>query len=453
MPIKITMPALSPTMEEGNLAKWLVKKGDKVQSGDVIAEIETDKATMEVEIADEGVVAALLVAEGTQGVKVNTLIAVLAQEDEDLDGVIKSVQGNVKQPEIATVADEVVVQEAVNPVVAVAAIANPVQPEGRIFASPLARRLAREKKIELAGIQGSGPYGRIVKSDIEQILANAQIPNTQPRIVGTADRIEKKSDPVAKKQPSLPSADEPVLQLFNEGEYHFTPHNSMRKTIARRLVQSKQMVPHFYLSIDCELDNLLALRSDINAVAPVVQTEQGANPAYKLSVNDMIIKAVALALKNHPNANVSWTDAGMVEHKIVDVAVAVAIEGGLITPIIRHAEQKTLSAISNEMKDLAKRARARKLKPEEYQGGSTSVSNMGMYGVKSFSAIINPPQSTIFAIGSGGERAIVRNGAVGIANIMNVTISADHRAVDGALAAELVRTFKGFVENPVSMLV
>jgi len=461
MPIKITMPALSPTMEEGNLARWLVKKGDKVQSGDVIAEIETDKATMEVEIADEGVVAALLVAEGTQGVKVNTLIAVLAEEDEDLDSVIKSIEAGAKQPETAAKpiekaamqANESAAQESGATVAVAATPPISTQPEGRIFASPLARRLAREGGIDLAPIQGSGPRGRIIKSDIEQILANAQASKTQSRAADNQNKAAEKAAPAAKKSSGISPADEPILQLFNEGEYHFTPHNSMRKTIARRLVQSKQMVPHFYLSIDCELDNLLALRGDINAAAPMVQTEQGTNPAYKLSVNDMIIKAVALALKNHPAANVSWTDTGMVEHKVVDVAVAVAIEGGLITPIVRHAEQKTLSVISNEMKDLAKRARARKLKPEEYQGGSTSVSNMGMYGVKSFSAIINPPQSTIFAIGSGGERAIVKDGAVGIANVMNVTISADHRAVDGALAAELARTFKGFIENPVSMLV
>lgn len=444
MPINITMPALSPTMEEGNLSKWLVKEGDKIAPGDVIAEIETDKATMEVEAVDEGTIAKLVVPAGSEGVKVNALIAILAEEGEDVAAAAK---GAASAPK--TEAKVEAPKEEPKPAAAPAAVPAPTKAEqpaaankgDRVFASPLARRIAKESGVDIAAVKGTGPHGRVVQRDVEAALAS-----------GGAKAAAPKAEAASAAAPK-PMSDETVLKLFEEGTYEIVPHDGMRKTIAHRLVESKQTVPHFYLTIDCELDALLALRSQINAAAPMIKTEKGEVPAYKLSVNDLVIKAVALALRDIPEANVSWTEGGMVKHKRADVGVAVSIPGGLITPIVRQSDSKTLSAISNEMKDLAKRARDRKLKPEEYQGGSTSVSNLGMFGVKDFAAIINPPHATIFAIGAGEQRAVVKNGEIKVATVMSVTLSTDHRAVDGALAAELAQAFKRHIENPMGMLV
>ena len=444
MPINITMPALSPTMEEGNLAKWLVKEGDKVSPGDVIAEIETDKATMEVEAVDEGTVAKIVVAAGTQGVKVNSLIAVLAGEGEDASAAAAAPAAAPAKAEAAPAkAEAAPAQAAAAPAAAGPA---PVSASGeRIFASPLARRLASQNGLDLKAIAGSGPHGRIVQRDIEAALKSG----TGKAAPAAAAAPAEAPKAAAAAAPAGPSKEQ-VLKLFAEGSYELVPHDGMRKTIAKRLTESKQTIPHFYVSLDCELDALLALRAQLNDAAP--KSKDG-KPAYKLSVNDMVIKAMALALRDVPDANVSWTDDAMVKHKHADVGVAVSIPGGLITPIIRSAEQKALSTISNEMKDLGQRAKDRKLKPEEYQGGTTAVSNMGMMGVKSFSAVVNPPHATILAVGAGEQRPVVRNGALAVATVMTVTLSTDHRCVDGALGAELLGAFKGYIENPMSMLV
>jgi pyruvate dehydrogenase E2 component (dihydrolipoamide acetyltransferase) len=453
MPINITMPALSPTMEEGNLAKWLVKEGDEVKAGDVIAEIETDKATMEVEAVDEGKVAKIVVPAGTEGVKVNALIAVLAEEGEDVAEAAKAGGAPEKKAETPKAA-EAPKQE---PAKAEAPKAEPAKSEkpqapsaapvandhaagDRVFASPLARRIAKDAGVDVAAVKGTGPHGRVVKADVEAAIAGGGAKAAAPAVAPAA--------PAAK-----PMSDDAVLKLFEEGSYDLVPHDNMRKTIARRLVEAKTTIPHFYLTVDCEIDALLALRAQINAAAPMKKTDHGEAPVYKLSVNDMIIKAMAMALMAVPDANASWTEANMVMHKHADVGVAVSIPGGLITPIIRHADQKSLSVISNEMKDLASRARNRKLKPEEYQGGTTAVSNLGMFGVKDFAAVINPPHATILAVGAGEERAVVKKGEIVVANVMSVTLSTDHRAVDGALGAELLQAFRKYIENPMSMLV
>ncbi len=451
MPIKILMPALSPTMEEGNLAKWLVKEGDTVSSGDVIAEIETDKATMEVEAVDEGTVGKILVAEGSEGVKVNEVIALLLEEGEDassLDGAAKADAAPAKadaptKPE-ASAKSEAPAQADAAPAKAPPAPAD--ASGGRIFASPLARRLAAQSGLDLGAIGGSGPHGRIVKRDIDEAVASGT------GKAAAAPAAEAPKAAAAAPAPALakgPSGDQ-VLKLFEEGSYELVPHDGMRKTIAKRLTESKQTIPHFYVSVDCELDALLALRAQLNDAAP---KDKDGKPAYKLSVNDMTIKALALALRDVPDANVSWTDEAMVKHKHSDVGVAVSIPGGLITPIVRSAEIKPLSVISNEMKDMGARAKAKKLKPEEYQGGTTAVSNMGMMGVKNFAAVVNPPHATILAVGAGEQRPVVKDGALAIATLMTVTLSTDHRAVDGALGAELLAAFKGYIENPMSMLV
>ena len=447
MPINITMPALSPTMEEGNLAKWLVKEGDKVSPGDVIAEIETDKATMEVEAVDEGTVAKIVVAAGTQGVKVNTLIAVLAGEGEDASAAAAAPAAAPAKAEAAPAkAEAAPAQAAAAPASAGPA---PVSASGeRIFASPLARRLASQNGLDLKAIAGSGPHGRIVQRDIEAALKSGT-GKAAPAAAAAPAAPAEAPKAAAAAAPAGPSKEQ-VLKLFAEGSYELVPHDGMRKTIAKRLTESKQTIPHFYVSLDCELDALLALRTQLNDAAP--KSKDG-KPAYKLSVNDMVIKAMALALRDVPDANVSWTDDAMVKHKHADVGVAVSIPGGLITPIIRSAEQKALSTISNEMKDLGQRAKDRKLKPEEYQGGTTAVSNMGMMGVKSFSAVVNPPHATILAVGAGEQRPVVKNGALAVATVMTVTLSTDHRCVDGALGAELLGAFKGYIENPMSMLV
>jgi pyruvate dehydrogenase E2 component (dihydrolipoamide acetyltransferase) len=451
MPINILMPALSPTMEKGNLAKWLKKEGDKVKSGDIIAEIETDKATMEVEAVDEGTIAKIVVAEGTADVPVNQVIAVLAGEGEDVKaaaaGAGSAAPAPKPQPAAAPPRTEApkpeAKAEAPKPAPSAAATPKPqaAAPQAlasgdRVFASPLARRLAKEAGIEVSRIQGSGPHGRIIARDVEGAKSGkgmkpAGAPSAVPSIA-----------------PSM--SDAQVRALFEEGSYEVVPHDGMRRTIAQRLTQSTQTIPHFYLTIDCNIGKLLDAREEINAAAP--KNKEG-KPAYKLSVNDFVLKALALALQRIPDANVSWTEGGMLKHKHSDVGVAVAIPNGLITPIIRHAESKSLSTISNEMKDFAARARARKLKPNEYQGGTTAVSNLGMYGIKDFTAVINPPHATILAVGAGEERAIVKNGKIEAAHIMSVTLSCDHRAVDGALGAELIGAFKALIENPVMMVV
>ena len=441
MPINITMPALSPTMEEGNLSKWLVKEGDKVTSGDVIAEIETDKATMEVEAVDEGIVAKLVVPAGTEGVKVNSLIAILAVDGEDVaaaasGGGAAAPKAEAPKAEAAAPAAKSEAAPAAAPAVAQASASS----GARTFSSPLARRLAKDAGLDISTVAGTGPHGRVVKKDVETAVAGGGV-----KPAAAAPTSAATPAPALAKGPS----DEAVLKNFAEGSYELVPHDGMRKTIAKRLQESKQTIPHFYVSVDCELDALLALRAQVNASAP----EKDGKPAYKISVNDMVIKALALALRDVPDANVSWTDSNMVKHKHADVGVAVSIPGGLITPIIRSAELKSLSAISNEMKDLGARAKSRKLKPEEYQGGTTAVSNMGMMGVKNFAAVVNPPHATILAIGAGEERVVVKKGQMVVANVMTVTLSTDHRAVDGALGAELLGAFKRYIENPMGMLV
>jgi pyruvate dehydrogenase E2 component (dihydrolipoamide acetyltransferase) len=458
MPIEITMPALSPTMEEGNLAKWLVKEGDKVAPGDVIAEIETDKATMEVEAVDEGTVAKIVVPEGTEGVKVNALIAILAEEGEDASavssgGAAAKTDAPKKEEPAAKEDAKADAKAAASPAApkAVDAVAEPAktgpapQADGtRVFASPLARRIARESGIDLSAITGSGPKGRVVKADVEAAAKGGAAAPAKPQAAASSAAPA----PAAKAM-----SDDAVMKLFEEGSYEVVPHDNMRKTIARRLVEAKSTIPHFYLTLDCELDALLALRKQINDAAPSRKGEKGEEPAYKVSVNDMVIKAMALALRDVPDANVSWTDGGMLKHRHADVGVAVSIPGGLITPIVRKAEEKTLSTIANEMKDLAGRARNKKLKPEEYQGGTTAVSNLGMFGIKDFAAVINPPHATILAVGAGEQRAVVKGGEVKVATVMSVTLSTDHRAVDGALGAELLSAFKRYIENPMGMLV
>ncbi|MGO7318394.1 pyruvate dehydrogenase complex dihydrolipoamide acetyltransferase [Rhizobium ruizarguesonis] len=449
MPINITMPALSPTMEEGNLSKWLVKEGDKVKSGDVIAEIETDKATMEVEAVDEGTVAKLVVAAGTEGVKVNALIAVLAADGEDVSAAASSAGSAAPAPKAdgaaAPKAEAAPAPAQSTPAAApvtTAAAASVSSDGNRTFSSPLARRLAKEAGIDLSAVAGSGPHGRVVKSDIEAAVAGGGAKAAAAPVSAAAAPAPAAAAPKG-------ASEEAVLKLFEPGSYELVPHDGMRKTIARRLVESKQTIPHFYVSVDCELDALLALRAQLNDAAP----RKDNAPAYKLSVNDMVIKAMALALRDVPDANVSWTDSNMVKHKHADVGVAVSIPGGLITPIIRKAEEKTLSTISNEMRDLGKRAKDRKLKPEEYQGGTSSVSNMGMMSVKNFAAVVNPPHATILAVGAGEQRVVVKKGEMAIATVMSVTLSTDHRCVDGALGAELLQAFKGYIENPMGMLV
>ncbi|MGA9499679.1 MAG: pyruvate dehydrogenase complex dihydrolipoamide acetyltransferase [Pseudolabrys sp.] len=451
MPTNILMPALSPTMEKGNLARWLKKEGDKIKSGDVIAEIETDKATMEYEAVDDGTLAKIVVPEGTQDVAVNSVIAVLAGEGEDVKaaaGAARSApqaapkaaqQADAKAPAVAPKP----AAEKPAPVVAQSAPRASPAPaqlsrgENRIFSSPLARRLAKEANIDLNRVQGSGPHGRIIARDIDQAKSGKGLRAPAGAPAGATAIAPAMSDAQ-------------IRSLYEEGSYELVPHDGMRRTIAQRLTASVQTIPHFYETMDCDIGRLMSAREEINAAAP--KNKDGKH-AYKLSVNDFVIKALALALQRIPDANVSWTEAGMLKHKHSDIGVAVALPGGLITPIVRNAESKSLSTISNEMRDLAVRARERKLKPHEYQGGTSSVSNLGMYGIKDFTAVINPPQSTILAVGVGEERAVVRNGKIEAATIMSVTLSCDHRAVDGALGAELIGAFKMLIENPVMMVV
>ena len=446
MPTNILMPALSPTMEKGNLARWLKKEGDKIKSGDIIAEIETDKATMEYEAVDEGTLAKIVVPEGTQDVAVNAVIAVLAAEGEDVmaaaSGAKSAPAAKPAASSFETPAKRAPQDEAKrSPHPEEGAKAPISKGEGgrtasnRIFSSPLARRLAKDAGVDLNRVQGSGPHGRVIARDIDAAKS------------GTGLRSPSAA-PTAMPMAASPS-DAQIRALYEDGSYDFVPHDNIRKIIAQRLTLSKQTIPHFYLTLDCDIGRLLAAREEINAAAPV----KDGKPAYKISVNDFVIKALALALQRVPDSNVTWTETGMLHHKHSDVGVAVAIPGGLITPVVRNAEAKSLSTISNEMKDYAARARTRHLKPQEYQGGSTAISNLGMYGIKDFAAVINPPHATILAVGAGEERAVVRNGAPAVANIMTVTLSTDHRAVDGALGAEMLGAFKKLIENPVMMVV
>lgn len=438
MPIEILMPALSPTMTEGNLAKWVKKEGDKVKSGQVIAEIETDKATMEVEAVDEGTLGKILVKEGAQGVKVNEVIALLLTEGEDkkaLDSYKPKVPEKKEEPkaEAQKPAEKTPASAPAAALPAAPSFAPPpayTAPQGpqplarggaKVFASPLAKRVAAELGVNLQMVQGTGPHGRVVRADVE----NAQASGGGLR---------------------------GGMVFRNKQEYTSIPNNNMRKVIAKRLTESKQFVPHFYLTVSIELDKLLEVRKELNTEAEVLAGKDG-KPAYKLSVNDLIIKACALALKRIPGANAMWTDDSILRFNNVDISVAVATEGGLITPIIRNADQKTAMQISSEMKDLASRARAGKLKPEEFQGGGFSISNLGMYGVKHFAAIINPPQGCILAVGAGEERVVVKKGQMVVANVMDATLSVDHRVVDGALGAEYLQAFKRYMESPSLLLV
>ena len=415
MPISILMPALSPTMTEGTLAKWLKKEGEAVKSGEAIAEIETDKATMEMEVADDGVLGKILVPAGTAGVKVNAPIALLLEEGED-----KSALAKVSAPKAApTPATSKPVPAAPS-----TPLAAPVAKAGRIAASPLARRLAKDASVDISRIAGSGPHGRIVRRDIEAVASGKL-----PMLALTTVPAAAKAPPV---DPSMP---------FTE-----VPNTTFRKAVARRLAEAKREIPHFYLSVDCELDALLKLRAELNARAP-----EGEG-AYKLSVNDFVVRAVALSLRKVPAANATWTDAAIRLYQNVDISVAVATPLGLITPIVRRADTKGLAEISREMKALAERARAGKLVPEEYTGGGFTISNLGMYGIKSFSAIINPPQSCILAVGAGEQRPVVRKGALAIATAMTCTLSVDHRSVDGAVGAEFLAAFKPMIEDPTTML-
>jgi pyruvate dehydrogenase E2 component (dihydrolipoyllysine-residue acetyltransferase) len=433
MPITITMPALSPTMTEGTLAKWLVKEGDSVSSGDILAEIETDKATMEVEAIDEGVVGRLLVAEGTEGVAVNTPIAIVLEEGED-DSALEAAAAPA--PPKAPKAELPSAKPAAPAAPATAAPAAdtgkgktpaaPADDRGRIKASPLARRMAAQAGLELSALAGSGPGGRVVKADIEAALQKG------------APSPARAAEAPVRAAVTAAAAAEPF-----EPAFELQPLSQMRKVIAQRLTESKQTVPHFYLTVDCEIDALLALRKQLN---------DKADGAYRLSVNDLVIKAVAVALKRVPAANTSYTADGIKAYARADIAVAVATEHGLITPVIRDAGAKGLETISNEMKVLAEKARERKLKPEEYQGGTFSISNLGMYGIKQFEAVINPPQACILAVGAGEQRPVVKDGAVAIATVMSCTLSTDHRAVDGAIGAQFMAAFKRLVEDPVSML-
>ncbi len=443
MPIDILMPALSPTMEKGTLAKWLKKEGDAIKSGDVLAEIETDKATMEVEAVDEGVLAKIVVPAGSADVPVNEVIGLIAEEGEDVSAA--AAPKAAKSAPAPKKADDIVLREERPGATPGAKPSGAPKPNGqgtgqasRIIASPLARRLAKQAGIDLAGIDGSGPRGRIVERDVLAAETSGPKPVAAP-----APASPKPVTPA-------PPSDDAIRKMFEPGSFEEVPHDGMRKTIARRLVEAKQTIPHFYLEVDCELDALLALRGEINKSAAL---DKDGKPAFKVSVNDFIIKALAVALQRVPDANATWTEGAMLRHRHSDIGVAVSIPGGLITPVIRKAEQKTLSVISNEMKDYAARAKVRKLKPEEYTGGSSAVSNLGMFGIKSFSAVINPPHATILAVGAGEKRVIVKDGAPAVATIMSATLSTDHRAVDGALGARLIEAFKHLIEAPMGMLV
>ena len=419
MSTPITMPALSPTMEDGTLVKWHIKEGDEVHSGDVIAEIETDKATMEVEAVDEGIVGKILVSEGTEGVRVNSVIAVLIADGESVDDInIESVSAETSTE---TSAEASTVPPAETPPTTTSApstSSSPTPPSPssgtRIFATPLARRLASQKGLDLSTISGSGPKGRIIKADIESS------PTTSSSPISTTDAITR------------------------------VPHDGMRKVMSQRLTESSQTIPAYYISMDCRLDSLLSLRAKINDMAP---TDDSDKPIYRISVNDFMVKALGMALQSVPKANVTWTDTDRLYHRHSDIGVAVAVDDGLFTPVLRHVESQSLSSISAQIKELAGKARSKRLAPHEYEGGTSAISNLGMYDVSSFTSIINPPHASIVSIGAGVQQPIVSDGSIIIGTMMTATFAFDHRAIDGALGAQLARVFKQYVEEPALMLV
>ncbi|MER9439360.1 pyruvate dehydrogenase complex dihydrolipoamide acetyltransferase [Mesorhizobium sp. M0618] len=460
MPTEVILPKVDMDMATGQISRWFAEEGARVKKGDVLFEIETDKAAMEIDAPASGVLRDVSGKEGVD-IAVGAAVAWIYADDEAYGADVaatkqdeapisppvgemsaKPTEGGAAPPTSHSVTPPSALPSL--PPLGISPTRGGIgQSPSAGRATPLARRLAREAGLALASISGTGPHGRVVKADVDAAIAG-----------GGAQAAPAAKAPAGAPAPAVKAmSDEQVLKLFEQGSYDLVPHDNMRKTIARRLVEAKTTIPHFYLTLDCELDALLALRTQINAAAPVKKTDKGDAPAYKLSVNDMVIKAMGMALKAVPDANASWTESAMVKHKHADVGVAVSIPGGLITPIIRHADEKTLSTISNEMKDLASRARSRKLKPEEYQGGTTAVSNLGMFGIKDFAAVINPPHATILAVGVGEERAVVKNGEIRIATVMSVTLSTDHRAVDGALGAELLVAFKNLLENPMGLLV
>jgi pyruvate dehydrogenase E2 component (dihydrolipoamide acetyltransferase) len=464
MATNILMPALSPTMTEGTLARWLKKEGDAIRSGDVIAEIETDKATMEVEAVDEGTLGKILVPEGTQGVAVNAPIAVLVADGESASGPAAAAAPSAPRPASR---GETAPQDS-GPAPASAPINASSPPnEGtssrapqpqmnghdahggeRLFASPLARRMAQQAGLDLHAIKGTGPNGRIIRADVEAAQGKAPAKGSVQPEAGARETEPPKpaAAPPPAPQPAVVPAPKPPAAPIT-APHTLTPHTTMRRVIARRLTAAKQEVPHFYLSVDVELDALLKLRTELNARSP-----KDGPGAFKLSVNDLVIKASAVALRRVPGVNASWTEEGTVQYQDVDISVAVAIPDGLITPIIRRADQKGLAAISTEMRELAGRAKAGKLKPEEFQGGGFSISNLGMYGVKEFAAVINPPQGAILAVGAGDQRPVVKSGALAVATVMTCTLSVDHRVVDGALGAQWLQAFKGLVEDPMGLI-
>jgi len=444
MPIEILMPALSPTMTEGTLTKWLKQEGETIKAGDVIAEIETDKATMEVEAVDEGVLGRILVPAGTAAVPVNVPIALLLSEGEDRAALAQT-------PAASSAPGVSLVTQAPEPPPASAPAAPGAAPAGRVFASPLAKRLAAEAKLDLHTLSGSGPHGRIVQADVEAAIARAQAAPPPPAVSPPA--------PVAvAAKPAAPAPCPAAPAAAGSGEtrawadklglrYRAEPTSSMRKVIARRLSEAKQTIPHFYLTADVTLDALLALRAQLNAEAPTSGPE-----AYKLSVNDFVVRAVALALRKVPGVNAAWAEDAILHFESVDVSVAVATPAGLITPIVKQADRKGLATIANELKSLAQRAREGKLTPEDYQGGTLTVSNLGMYGVREFAAIINPPQASLLAVGAAEPRPVVRDGALAVATQMTLTLSLDHRVIDGALGARFLAAIKGLLEKPLTML-
>jgi len=448
MPIEILMPALSPTMTEGNLAKWLKKEGDEVHSGDVLAEIETDKATMEVEAVDDGTIGKILVPEGAQGIKVNAPIALLLAEGEEASALRDVAPASPEPPSAAPSQQEPQQERETSALPAVtagpaslpASAPSGERGDGRIFASPLARRMAQHAGLDLAAIRGSGPQGRIVKADIDAALSAARGAPAAPAPPAAAPRPA--AAPSGPLVPAPALSKERVAALAGNPPYTERPLNAMRRVIARRLTESKQTVPHFYLTIDSEIDALLKIRAELNAKSE----------AYRISVNDFVIRAAALALRQVPAANASWSDEAILLWDSVDIAVAVALDDGLITPIVKAADRKGLAAIANETKDLVERARAGKLKLEEFQGGTFSISNLGMYGVREFAAVINPPHGGILAVGAGQQRPVVKDGALTVATDMSCTLSCDQRAVDGAVGAQFLAAFKRLVEDPLTML-
>ncbi|TWB44340.1 pyruvate dehydrogenase complex dihydrolipoamide acetyltransferase [Nitrospirillum pindoramense] len=442
MPIDILMPALSPTMTEGKLAKWVKKEGDTIKAGDVIAEIETDKATMEVEAVDEGTLGKILVPEGTDGVAVNAKIAILLEEGESADALSAAPKAAAPAPAPTAAKAEAAATAPAKAEAAPAAAAAPAPAHDgkRVFASPLARRMAAQAGLDLAKVSGTGPSGRIVKADVEAALkggAAKAAPAAAAAAPAAAAPAAAAPAPVAAPK----GIDAKALADKLGMKYKVLPNSGMRKTIAKRLTEAWQTIPHFGLSVDCEIDALLALRAQLNEKS-----------GEKVSVNDFVVKAVAVALRKVPEANVSWHEDGILQYEGVDVSVAVATDGGLITPIVKNADQKGLATISAEVKSLAAKAKEGKLKPEEFQGGTFSVSNLGMFGIKSFTSIINPPQSCILSVGAGEKRPVVKGDALAVATVMSLTLTVDHRSVDGAVGARYLQVLKKLIEDPITLM-